>query len=246
VSRILVLGLFLGILMFGSLNTAIGTEFNVLPEIVQNVPLSSTDVNRISCTNGIISDVVFSQEKGIEVKQVGKNAFIKYTIQIKGNKEKYITRNTEFHIICDGEIYTLIAKPRKGDPVIVRLGDRTKQRIKDNIRNMSSIPKEKQIIALSKNILSQEYEPSYRVTKENEKISLYEEIELTKVLTVNVDGTGLKASEYIITAKKDLNIRERDFLSDKLGVHIVGVTVFPQSILKGNQSRVVIVSEANR
>jgi len=56
----------------------------VLPDAPAAVPLSASDVNRVTCANGKITDVIYSQEKGLSVKYSGKDAFIK----ISGDKAK--------------------------------------------------------------------------------------------------------------------------------------------------------------
>jgi len=222
-------------------------EYSLLPEVVQKVPLSSTDVNRVNCKNGAITDVVFSKEKGIEVKQSGSNAYIKYTIKVVGNQEQYIQRPTEFHIVCDEEIYTLIAEPRPGGPVIVRLSNNERNRLKRNVEKAKGIPKEQLIVTLSKQVLTQDYDPGHRVQKQTEEIRLFNEVVLTKITDVHADGWGMKASEYLIVAKKDLQkINEREFLNTKLGNKIIGVTVHPQSLKKNEKARVIIINEVNQ
>ena len=83
----------------------------VHPERTVWVELSNTDLNRVVCSNGDISDVLFSQEKGIKVKTAGSDAYIKFMIQAAqtpDEKPERVNVPSEFYLVCAGETYSFI------------------------------------------------------------------------------------------------------------------------------------------
>ena len=89
-------------------------DVTVSPETVTAVEMSSTDVNRVVCSNGVVNDAFFSQEKGVTVTNNGSSAFVKFLIKRDGvNPDIYASGRAEFYIVCDGAVYTLMATPKK-------------------------------------------------------------------------------------------------------------------------------------
>lgn len=222
-------------------------EITVYPEVATPVIMSNTDVNRINCINGDISDVVFSGEKGVKVERpAGKNAFVKYTIKVVRGEHQYVKRDTEFHVVCDGAIYTLIATPREGEPVTVRLSDRTKTSIKANVERFAGMAREDAILKATLDIMRNENMGSYRVTKHDEEILLFKEVRIKKRQRVVIEGSGLVVHDYTVTLLVDVpNLTETAFVDAKLGQHMSGITLVPQGLKAGQTGRLIIVEEGN-
>jgi len=88
----------------------------VHPEKTVWVELSNTDLNRVVCSDGEITDVLFSQEKGIRVKTAGESAYIKFMMQqgeTPDERPSTVKVPSEFYMVCGGETYSFIAKPRQ-------------------------------------------------------------------------------------------------------------------------------------
>jgi hypothetical protein len=92
----------------------------VTPEVSTAVTLSNSDINRITCREEI-KDVVFSREKGLSVKTVGKDAFVKFLITRKDEKEVYSSTPSELFVVCGENVYNLIALPKRVPSQTVRL-----------------------------------------------------------------------------------------------------------------------------
>jgi len=233
----------------------------IKPEVIRAVDMSATDVNRIHCTNGEINDVVFSEEKGVTVKKVNQNAFVKFLIKIKQGVKSYVTEPTEFHVVCDGLIYTIIAKPRPGEPVIVRLSNDTKSNIKDNIQLFSGMEREEAIVKITLDILKDDAAKSYRIVKRIENnvekhidnnivkntphdntFNIYNEVQIRPIKRYYIDGVGMIADEYIVTANVDLPyINENYFIHPRFGKQILGITLLPQPLKQNQSARLVII-----
>lgn len=221
-----------------------GEELTVLPEVTTPITMSNTDVNRINCVTGDINDVIVSDEKGLKIDRVGKNAFVKFIVKVTRGQEQYVRRSTEMHIVCDGAIYTLIATPREGDPVTIRLSDRTKTSIKDNLEHFAGMPREDAILKATLDVLRNENMGSYRVTKQDDEISLFNEVRIKRRQRVVIEGAGFVVSDYTVTLLVDVpNLNETAFVDAKLGQHMSGITLVPQLLKAGQTGRLIVVEE---
>ncbi len=102
----------------------------VHPDRTVWITLSNTDVNRVVCQAGDISDVFYSQEKGILVKVSGGDAFIKFRVRVdqETGRVDRVTVPSEFYVRCAGETYSFIARPRPVPARTVYLVSEAKRR----------------------------------------------------------------------------------------------------------------------
>jgi len=126
--------------------SAIQQEIVVLPETAQAVEMNNADFNRIQCP-GPVQDVVFSREKGLKVKYSGNNAFIKFQYLLKDGKQLYAKNPVELNVLCDGEVYRIIAVPRSlaASPKI-RLSSGKKEKIRQNASLFNGMAHEKKVL----------------------------------------------------------------------------------------------------
>jgi len=101
-----------------------GKHYDVLPPVVlrperiQWVRISATDVNRIVCSSGKITDVFYSAEKGVKVETAGHEAYLKLQVKIlPDGKVEYSSIPTEVYIVCGGNTYGFIGRPYASPPV---------------------------------------------------------------------------------------------------------------------------------
>ncbi|MGB9811625.1 MAG: TraK domain-containing protein, partial [Dictyoglomus turgidum] len=120
-----------------------GSSYVVEPEMVTAVKMSSSDVNRIVCPVDI-KDVVYSEEKGIQVKISGKNAFVKFLIKKLAGKEIYSNIPADLYVVCGDNVFSIIAFPERIPSVTVYLEDK-KGKIKE-ILEKKQMPLEKEIV----------------------------------------------------------------------------------------------------
>ena len=109
-------------------------ETGIPPEIPTMVDLSNRDINRVVCSGGEISDMLFSKEKGLTGHFTGNSAYVKFTIEEVNGKRIYAHEPSEMYIVCGGSTYSLIANPVNKQPAIVRLAPPKSDQVTKNIR----------------------------------------------------------------------------------------------------------------
>lgn len=234
----------------GTLSTLDTAPVIVLPEVPTMVELSSSDVNRLICPEGFeardaTTDVVFSKEKGITTKVVGRNVFVKFTIQKKGDQEIYSTTPTEMYVICGGVVYNVIAVPKRIPAKIVTLSLNI-NKIKKNISTYGSLPFEKKVVTLIKAVYREDIPETFSVAMENKKIDIYKDINLTLARIIVMEGEGLRLKEYIASIKGDkteISFKEKDFLNTEITTKPVAIALSKMSIKKGESAKIFIVEQ---
>jgi conjugal transfer pilus assembly protein TraK len=208
----------------------------IQPETSTPVELSSKDINRFVCVNGLINDVYYSEEKGIQVKNDGKNSFVKFLIKNNGIRKEYVTTASEFFIVCDGETYSIIGNPKSDiEAQTYRLGSSYKQQL-DNIKSIfGALPDEEKAVLATQMVYKNDSD-------------LLRKIESTQYQkdhsSYKIDGYGLLIKEYRIEAKQDIqSLQEIQFLNRYFGNHIFAITVIPQSLKAGSVGQVFIVEK---
>jgi len=218
----------------------------VSPEIPAVVELSNRDVNRIVC-NDTITDVVYSQEKAVNVKIHQKNAFIKFQILKKAsNTEKsleYRTDPTEFYIVCGNAVYTIVALPKDIPAKTIRLGSSQAKKIESNLSLFVGLPTEQKIIKLIRLVYLDQIPESFTVKTVRAPVEQkYRDLEIVFQRHVNVEGVGLELKEYTVlnTSDREVELHEKDFvyLAEERGL---GIAVENLKLRPKEKSRVFIV-----
>lgn len=221
----------------------------VSPEVATLVEMSSSDMNRIQCLTDI-RDVVFSKEKGVTVKIIGKNAFVKFMVAKRGDKESYSSTPTEIFVACDESIYNLIALPKRIPSQTVRLNMGI-NKIKKNASLYEGMPLEKKIVSIIKSIYTDEMPDSFTIEQVGRKMDIFKDVDMSLQRIVSVDGEGILVKEYRAVLKgnseKDIiEIREKDFLRAELTTKPVSIMVDRLKLKKGDTVKVLIVESAGR
>ena len=229
------------VLLFIWATSAMASEDYIKPEVTTTVRMSNTDVNRIQCRTGPINDIILSKEKGVTVKIVGSNVFVKFLVKVTNGKQTYVKTPTEFHVVCNGDIYTLVALPHAGIPETIRLGSHAKREINANIARFKGMAKEEIMVKLTRDILKDDTE-DYDVKKDVSPTKTFKSVYYQKNKDVIVDGVGLIASEYTITPKINMPyINEKYFIDSQFGSSIDAITLLPQPLKKGQPSRLIVI-----
>ncbi len=217
---------------------------SILPEVTTAVDLSSSDINRIVCP-GMINDLIFSKEKGIEGHFVGNNAFVKFTIIVQGDDKKYSTTPTELFVSCNDTIYSLIATPKRIPSVTLRLSPPATGDFKQNINRYQALPFEKKVLQLIREAYQGGYPDSYRISEADALVNISVDLSVRLVRTVDVEGVGLRLKEFKVktTGDQSIQVTEKDFLRAEMGEGIIAVVVENHSIEPGGSSRVFIVEQ---
>lgn len=217
------------------------------PEMITRADFSSSDVNRIVCQEPI-KDVVFSKEKGISVKVQGKNAFVKFLITVKNGEEVYSNTPSEFYVVCEGVVYSIIAIPKRIPAQTVLLSSGKKAKVEKNLSIFAGMPFEKKVLKLLKQVYTDDIPDSYTIDDTDIDYSLFQEIMVKLSRTVVVEGEGLRVKEYLVTfpadaQKEHIEIREKNFLRKELVEHPVAVSIEKLRLKRGDKVRVFVVEK---
>lgn len=220
----------------------------VFPEHTTKVNLSSTDVNRFVCP-GPIKDVMFSQDKGIKIKISGENAFVKFQALKKGQEILYSKTPSEFYVVCDGDVYSMIGMPRQIPAQTVRLSSGLKKRIEKNLSLFAGLPLEKKVLKLVKQAYTGDLPESYTVRKLRKRMALFNQVWLIAKRDILVEGEGLGVREYVVSLKdgeEQWRLSEKDFLRSALTRNPLAVAIEEPLLVPGDSTRVFIVERRNQ
>jgi conjugal transfer pilus assembly protein TraK len=232
--------------------TVLNAQTVVHPDSPKTITLSNTDINRIVCKDGLINDVIYSEEKGMTVVNKAGNAFIKYLVKSTPDGNRYITSSTEIHVVCDDKTYTIIAQPSEVNARTVVLSGGVVSRVKENISKYAGLDHEERLLALTRQVYRNEIDENLLVKHVGESVQVYpkgfdragffKNISFVKAREIIMEGVNLKATEYQITAKSPMQFNETDFLQHDLGHSIAGVTLSKKSLDAGESARLIIVT----
>jgi len=217
----------------------------VIPaEIPTAVELSNMDINRIICS-GPMTDLIFSQEKGITGHFSGNNAFIKFKIEDMGGEYIYADEQSELFVVCNNTVYTLIVTPTDIPSVTIRLASPKGDSFKKNIAHYKNLPLEKQALQIIREAYDGAYPPSYRVSEPAQVESLSPDLEVTLTQVVDVDGAGLRLKKYSVRSlvQDPVTLDEKLFLSSSVSGSILAVAIEDHSLNAGQTTRVFVVDQ---
>lgn len=225
----------------------------VLPETTTTIVLSSMDVNRITCP-GVIKDVVYSGEKGFDVKYSGTNAFIKFKVTIDPMKsvdegqETYATKPVEMFVVCNDDIYTLIAQPKKVPSQTIRLLGNSSEAIEKNLSRFEGMAFEKMILQVVKEVFTGSAPDSYLVEKVDKKVEIDLQLDVVLKRTHTIEGEGIVIKEFVVRHVhsrefEKVELSEEDFLNEKITTKAVAVAIEKQSLLPAESTKVLVVEK---
>ena len=215
------------------------------PEVATKIRLSSSDLNRISCSSEI-KDALTSTEKGVVIKITGKDAFIKFKVTKRGDKLVYSTTPTELYVVCGDETYSMVAVPQRIPSQTIRLSSGKERKIKDNVALYSGLPFEKMMLKAIQDVYTEQIPDSYTVTKMEKRFDSYREIRLVLKRVVDVEGEGLRIKEYLVSPKdgiKEFRMNEKMFIRTELAENPVAVSIERHVLRPGDTTRAFVVEQ---
>lgn len=221
----------------------------VMPNIATPVYLSSSDINRISCNNADVKDVVFSQEKHLQVKTIGSNVFAKFMIEKKGNKIEYSDIPTEMYIVCtNGNVYNIIAFPKRIPAATVYLGG-ANTGYGSNANRFKGMPIEEKVSKIIRDIYLGKNTSEYEIKPfQSFKQLIYKDFTITPMRIIKVDSEGLMVREFLIKANEKVLFSEKDFVNNNYGggYRIIAVALSNLLVYPGQTSKLfVVVGDSN-
>ncbi|MEM3580393.1 MAG: type-F conjugative transfer system secretin TraK [Candidatus Bathyarchaeia archaeon] len=222
-------------------DTLTGISYTVSPEKTTMVKMSSTDVNRIVCPVDI-KDVVYSEEKGIQVKISGKNAFVKFLVKRLGTKETYSTIPADIYVVCGDKVYSIIALPERIPSVTVYLEDR-ESKIKEVLEKNAALPYERKIINYVREFSSGRVPPEAVYTATEKEYRLYQDLEIREKGSYRIEGEGLTVRVFHVVAKKAVEIREKDFLRKEITQNPLAISLDRLRLNQGDRAVLLIIEK---
>jgi conjugal transfer pilus assembly protein TraK len=215
------------------------------PEATTRIRLSSSDLNRISCSSEI-RDALTSTEKGVVIKITGKDAFVKFKVTKRGDKLAYSTTPTELYVVCGDETYSMVAVPQRVPSQTIRLSSGKERKIKDNAGLYAGLPFEKMMLKAVQDVYTEQIPDSYTVTKTDRRIDSYKEVRITLKRIVDVEGEGLRIKEYLVSLKegtKEFKMNEKMFIRTELAENPVAVSIERHILRPGDTTRAFVVEQ---
>lgn len=221
--------------------TAVSFIAAEVPTIVQ---LSRHDINRIVCS-GPMSDLIYSEEKGVTGHFSGNNAFIKFKAEEVNGELIYPEVPSELFVVCNGAVYTLIAEPHDILSVTLHLASPAQETLEKNIALYKNLPLEKQALQIIRQGYEGGYPSSYKVARHATSVAVSPDLNVTLMQTVDVEGVGLRLKQYraASTRTEPLELQEKTFLSPGVSDSILAVAIDNHVLNPGEATRVFVVEK---
>ncbi|MCC4252515.1 type-F conjugative transfer system secretin TraK [Sphingobium naphthae] len=219
-----------------------------LPDQTSSIRLSNRDINHVVCEGGDIEDVRFSAEKAISVEKGGSDAWIKFLVKESDDQgvvtRTHVTAPSEFFIGCNGAIYPLYAQPDDIPAQTIRLARGPRQLARDNQALLGAMVEEERAVSIILSLLQERVPASFtEVATAPREIMIpgHPELSLTERRRILIEGAGMTASEYLVKARSQSSLDERDFLDAALGDRIFAISINQTTLRGGETARLIIL-----
>jgi conjugal transfer pilus assembly protein TraK len=234
--------------LLASASPAMSQGITVLPDQTSTIRLSNRDVNHIICVGGEIEDVKFSAEKAITVEKGGSDAWIKFLVKETDDTGQvtrtFVTTPSEFFVSCNQAIYPLYAEPSDIAAQTITLVPGAAQRARTNEDLLGPLVEEERAVSITLAMLQDRVPASFsQVAPQTGNLALagLPSARISERLRVEIEGSGLSASEYRVEVATDTTIDERTFLDRAFGSRIFAVSADRLTLKAGETARLVVV-----
>ena len=228
-------------------SAAPATERFVEPGTITPIKVSNRDVNRIHCP-GAIEDVVWSNEKPMSVSPAKNgNVFVKFLLRRQGDREVATTLPADLHVVCSGQVYTMILYPKPSDSVTIHLGGGRADALQSVNQEWGALPLEERVKRITLAMFREQTPSGFsrapaRGTRRD--VELYQGMSVQGVYEMRAPGLGLNATEYRVLVAQATTLDERDFLLPQFG-NVVGITLDPLVLTPdARTARLIVVERA--
>jgi len=177
--------------------------------------VSMTDVNRIICDDAI-SEVIFSEEKGLITKVSGNEVFVKFPVTIiidsvDGTKETlYSDSSAEVFLVCGNSTHSLILSPAKIPAQTISLISAVNTNsIDGGSRDEEELLSELMILAIEDRIPASFKDEIFNDVKRLNR----GDVELTIIKKRSSIGQGYTISEYHLHSSKEVTLVPTELIS---------------------------------
>ncbi|PKP92770.1 MAG: hypothetical protein CVT77_07785 [Alphaproteobacteria bacterium HGW-Alphaproteobacteria-16] len=247
-SRAQFLRLACGLTAFAAVAPALAQSIAALPDQTSRIRLSNRDVNHIVCVGGDIDDVKFSAEKGLAVERGGSDAWVKFLVletdDMGAKTRTYVTTPSEFFVSCNGAIYPLYAEPADIPAQTVTLVPGAAQRTHANDALLAPLVEEERAVGIVLALLQDRVPASFaEVAPSRDRLTLpgLPGVAIGERRRLSIEGAGLSASEYLVSATNPVTLEERMFLDGAFGPDIFAVTLDRLSLGPSQSARLIVV-----
>lgn len=218
---------------------------NLPPNVTTTVQLSSSDVNRITCSVGEIKDIVTSDEKGLQAKKSGRDAFLKFKVLKQGDGDlAFSTTPTEVYVICGEQTYSMIAMPSRLPAQTINLSGGKNETIKANQEILAGLSHEKKILRVLKEAFMDEMPETYTISNVQKVDNSWEGIKITHARNIDIEGEGIRVKEYWVSlkpGKEKFRLTEKLFLTTDFTLDPIAISLDKRLVKPGERARVMIM-----
>ena len=220
-----------------------------LPDQTSTIRLSNRDINHVICAGGEIEDVKFSAEKAIAVEKAGRDAWIKFLVREIDDAgavtRTFVTVPSEFFITCNGAVFALYAEPSDIPAQTVTLQPGGAQRAQANEELLGPLVEEERAVSITLSMLQDRIPASFTSVAPRSgpiRLATLPGATLEERRRIEIDGSGLSASEYLVSTAGGAQLDERGFLDGALGANIFAITLDRGgNIEAGEAARLIVV-----
>lgn len=225
--------------------SAHATNNVVFPESATSITLSSENPNRVHCVDGNVNDMAFPEEYPLAARAKEDNLYISYKkLQQPDGKIEYATKKHTLHVVCAGQVFTMLVTPIKGQGITVRLGDPTAKKLKSNAKIMREKSEDEIIADLVYAAYHNELPPNYSVSPSNKRMSsVIAGLTFDEIRRISLNGIGLSLKEYVVNGAPgslvphQMIIEQGKHFSKKLR----GVSIKPERLPENGKARLFIL-----
>lgn len=192
--------------------------------------VSLKDLSRVHCASPI-TNVFYSKEKEIEIKTAGNDAYVKIlprkTTSDTVDKIEYGSHPRELYVECSGETFSIVLVPKDlpAQTIVLKTPFADVQKA---IAYEKSNPYDNTMMDLVKKAFVGDIPDGYEPVHIGKEIKNFKELNLIHLK--NYVGAKYTVAEYIIDAKKSVNLYEAMFipyLKNSLAISIVKTVLEP-------------------
>ena len=227
---------------------AAAQSIHALPDQTSRIRLSNRDINHIVCEGGKIEDVKFSAEKGLAVEKGGSDAWIKFLVHETDDQGQitrtFVTQPAEFYVLCNGATYPLYAEPAEIPAQTVILEPGRRQQARANTDLLGPLVEEERAVSITLALLEDRIPASFTEIAPDAamvRLTAFPALSIRERRRLAVEGSGLDASEDLVSAAQPISIREQDLVDPALGPGIFAVTADPTRLATGETTRLVVI-----
>jgi len=228
-----------------------GETYNIQPDVVTPVRVSSLHINRIYCP-GEVQDVVYSEEKGLTVKVVGSDVFVKFKLvknPAKGGEIETANEPAELYVVCNNRVYSLILIPRKIPSTIIYLEKDKKTAISENPSLSKSIPFEKRLVEVISSLMRGVVPEEANVVKVGKPVQFSKVLDVVEEEDYRFEGEGFVIRVFSVRLSPNVkneyvDLFEKDFLKKEISKAPIAIALSKLRLYKNDRVLLFVVERS--